>query len=413
MKKNIDMLHISDLLYKYATGSLSENEKAELEAWVEARPERRIFLERLASPQWLETDYRRQKDIDVEKAISEMKTRISLSDNSEQIDMQVASGKEQKTGEILGNRPSLFSVFSSQLWKVAAVLVLLIVGGTFWYREHTRVTPPTISEEVQTAMQLSRKSGRAAAKVEAVNNQQSSPVTQEVRQLYHVDEQFAEQLAEAKRITTYQDKEYWVTLEDGTLVHLNYNSRLIYPEKFGDRRDVILDGEAYFMVAKDKSRQFVVHTPKGDVKVYGTEFVVNTGTSTENGNDNKELTVVLVKGSVSFTPTDGREKMLTPGQELSIVNSQLNVSEVDTAPFVAWNEGEFVFSDWTLERIMSVIARWYGLDVEFANKDLGNHKFSGSLSRYEDLKPTLETIEMVTGMRLNVNNQKLYINLNK
>ena len=104
-----------------------------------------------------------------------MKTRISLSDNSEQIDMQVANGKEQKTGEILGNRPSLFSVFSSQLWKVAAVLVLLIVGGTFWYREHTRVTPPTISEEVQTAMQLSRKSGRAAAKVEAVNNQQSSP----------------------------------------------------------------------------------------------------------------------------------------------------------------------------------------------------------------------------------------------
>ena len=117
MKKNIDMQHISDLLYKYATGSLSENEKAELEAWVEARPERRIFLERLSSPQWLETDYRRQKDIDVEKAISEMKTRISLSDNSEQIDMQVASGKEQKTGEILGNRPSLFSVFSSQLWK--------------------------------------------------------------------------------------------------------------------------------------------------------------------------------------------------------------------------------------------------------------------------------------------------------
>ena len=197
------------------------------------------------------------------------------------------------------------------------------------------------------------------------------------------------------------------------MVHLNYNSRLIYPEKFGDRRDVILEGEAYLMVAKDKSRQFVVHTPKGDVKVYGTEFVVNTGTSTENGNDNKELTVVLVKGSVSFTPTDGREKMLTPGQELSIVNSQLNVSEVDTAPFVAWNEGELVFSDWTLERIMSVIARWYGLDVEFANKDLGNHKFSGSLSRYEDLKPTLETIEMVTGMRLNVNNQKLYINLNK
>ena len=411
MKKNKDLQHISDLLYKYDTGSISEKENAELEAWVEARPERRIFLERLSSPQWLETDYRRQKDIDVEKAISEMKTRISLSDNSEQIDMQVASGKEQKTGEILGNRPSLFSVFSSQLWKVAAVLVLLIVGGTFWYREHTRVTPPTISEEVQTAMQLSRKSGRAAAKVEAVNNQQSSPVTQEVRQLYHVDEQFAEQLAEAKRITTYQDKEYWVTLEDGTLVHLNYNSRLIYPEKFGDRRDVILDGEAYFMVAKDKSRQFVVHTPQGDVKVYGTEFVVNTRKS--DAEDHKDMYVVLVKGSVGFTANDGREQMLTPGQELSMVHSQLTVTDIDIAPFVAWNEGEFVFNNWSLERIMSVISRWYGLKVEFSNSSLGGRKFSGSLSRYEDIKPTIETIETVTGTTITINHQTLNIYQNK
>ncbi len=404
------MQHISDLLYKYATGSLSESEKTELEAWVGARPERRIFLERLSSPQWLETDYRRQKGIDVEKAISEMKTRISLSDNSEQIDMQVANGKEQKTGEILGNRPSLFSVFSSQLWKVAAVLVLLIVGGTFWYREYTRVTPPTISEEVQTAMQLSRKSGRAAAKVEAVNNQQSSPVTQEVRQLYHVDEQFAEQLAEAKRITTYQDKEYWVTLEDGTLVHLNYNSRLIYPEKFGDRRDVILDGEAYFMVAKDKSRQFVVHTPQGDVKVYGTEFWVNTRADAQAS---QPLTVsyqlALVSGSISFTPTNGKEAMLKPGQELSIVNSQLSITDVDTAPYVAWNTGNFVFDDCPLEQLTDVLARWYGMKVRFYSDSSRHILFTGILSRYADVMTSLESISAVANVEITIEGNTIIV----
>ena len=404
------MQHISDLLYKYATGSLSENEKAELEAWVEARPERRIFLERLASPQWLETDYRRQKDIDVEKAISEMKTRISLSDNSEQIDMQVANGKEQKTGEILGNRPSLFSVFSSQLWKVAAVLVLLIVGGTFWYREHTRVTPPTISEEVQTAMQLSRKSGRAAAKVEAVNNQQSSPVTQEVRQLYHVDEQFAEQLAEAKRITTYQDKEYWVTLEDGTLVHLNYNSRLIYPEKFGDRRDVILDGEAYFMVAKDKSRQFVVHTPQGDIKVYGTEFWVNTRADAQASQPSTvSCQLALVSGSISFTPANGKEAMLKPGQELSIVNSQLSITDVDTAPYVAWNTGNFVFDDCPLEQLTDVLARWYGMKVRFYSDSSRHILFTGILSRYADVMTSLESISAVANVEITIEGNTIIV----
>ena len=410
MKNNIDMQHISDLLYKYATGSLSESEKTELEAWVEARPERRIFLERLSSPQWLETDYRRQKDIDVEKAISEMKTRISLSDNSEQIDMQVASGKEQKTGEILGNRPSLFSVFSSQLWKVAAVLVLLIVGGTFWYREHTRVTPPTISEEVQTAMQLSRKSGRAAAKVEAVNNQQSSPVTQEVRQLYHVDEQFAEQLAEAKRITTYQDKEYWVTLEDGTLVHLNYNSRLIYPEKFGDRRDVILDGEAYFMVAKDKSRQFVVHTPQGDIKVYGTEFWVNTRADAQASQPSTvSCQLALVSGSISFTPANGKEAMLKPGQELSIVNSQLSITDVDTAPYVAWNTGNFVFDDCPLEQLTDVLARWYGMKVRFYSDSSRHILFTGILSRYADVMTSLESISAVANVEITIEGNTIIV----
>ena len=339
-----------------------------------------------------------------------MKTRISLSDNSEQIDMQVANGKEQKTGEILGNRPSLFSVFSSQLWKVAAVLVLLIVGGTFWYREHTRVTPPTISEEVQTAMQLSRKSGRAAAKVEAVNNQQSSPVTQEVRQLYHVDEQFAEQLAEAKRITTYQDKEYWVTLEDGTLVHLNYNSRLIYPEKFGDRRDVILDGEAYFMVAKDKSRQFVVHTPQGDIKVYGTEFWVNTRADAQASQPSTvSCQLALVSGSISFTPANGKEAMLKPGQELSIVNSQLSITDVDTAPYVAWNTGNFVFDDCPLEQLTDVLARWYGMKVRFYSDSSRHILFTGILSRYADVMTSLESISAVANVEITIEGNTIIV----
>lgn len=392
---NVDK-RIITLILKHTLQIISESEQQELDLWRQADARHETVFEYLSEPENLEKEYRFRKEIDAEQSLERIKEKLW--------------NEEKETKEV----PLHAHRFTTYLYRAAAIIVLFIVGGAYWYhREYTRVTPPEISQEVQLAMEQSRERGVQAAEIITSGMPHQQVITDEERALYHVDEDFAEQLEAAKRITTYHNKEYWVTLPDGSLVHLNYNSRLIYPEKFGDRRDVILEGEAYLMVAKDKSRQFVVHTPKGDVKVYGTEFVVNTGTSTENGNDNKELTVVLVKGSVSFTPTDGREKMLTPGQELSIVNSQLNVSEVDTAPFVAWNEGEFVFSDWTLERIMSVIARWYGLDVEFANKDLGNHKFSGSLSRYEDLKPTLETIEMVTGMRLNVNNQKLYINLNK
>lgn len=381
--------HITTLIIKHTLQVITPSEQQELNAWREADERHEKAFQWLSNRENLEKDYRFRQSIDVEYSLQEFKERL----------------ESEQTTKVVSLRSRLFN---TKLYRVAAVIILLIMGGAFWYhREYTRVTPPEISQEVEYAMQESQSKGWQGAEIITSATPQKQVITEEESARYHVDEDFAEQLAEAKRITTYHDKEYWVTLDDGTLVHLNYDSRLIYPEKFGDRRDVILEGEAYFMVAHDKSRQFVVHTPQGDVKVYGTEFNVNTR------NEDVAVNVVLVKGSVSFTPTDGNEVLMNPGQELSFANNQLTLRLTDTAPYVAWNAGEFVFSDWTLERIMSVIARWYGLEIRFMSKDLGERKYSGSLSRYEDLKPTLETIEMVTGLDLNVNKEILYINLNK
>ena len=302
---------------------------------------------------------------------------------------------------------SRFRIFHghSTLLRIAAVVLLLIAGGAFWYhRDYTRVTPPKISEDVQIAMRQSKEAGRNDADVVIISAGHSMPITQEEKILYHVDDDFAQQLADAKRITTYKEKEFWVTLEDGTLVHLNYNSRLIYPEKFGDRRDVILEGEAYFMVAKDKSRHFVVHTPQGDVKVYGTEFNVNTR------KDDDAVSVVLVSGSVSFISSNGREMMMQPGQELSCVKSQFFVTSIDTAPYVAWNEGKFSFQAWPLERVMTVLARWYGYQVKFIDDDIRQKSIDGCFSRYNDIQSTLKGLESALGVNFMIVNQTIIIN---
>lgn len=378
---------ISDLLYKYTINALNDDERRELDAWVAARPDRQSYLQMLSSPQSLQDDYRRRKSIDVQKAIREMEARI---------------GKTEKASRPSGSRFPFF--------RIAAVLVLLLVGGTFWYhREQIRVTPPEISEEVQLAMEQSCKMGTSGAEVlsgKAVKEVMST----EERALYHVDDNFAEQLEEARRITTYQNKEYWVTLDDGTLVHLNYDSRLIYPEHFGDRRDVILDGEAYFMVARDKSRQFVVHTPQGDVKVYGTEFWVNTRADAQAS---QPLTVsyqlALVSGSISFTPANGKEAMLKPGQELSIVNSQLSITDVDTAPYVAWNTGNFVFDDCPLEQLTDVLARWYGMKVRFYSDSSRHILFTGILSRYADVMTSLESISAVANVEITIEGNTIIV----
>jgi ferric-dicitrate binding protein FerR (iron transport regulator) len=391
-------MEIKDIILKSIYGRLTDEEQQLLADWSSQRDHARLY-ERIRATIDEKQAVEYLASIDVERALAKVKGAQYAGSSVGAEDSAETDGRQQTAA---------FVTLRSPLFRIAAALVLLIVGGTFWYREHTRVTPPVVSEAVELAMQQSAEKGLQGAVVVSGNGQKKVVTTQELTR-YHVDDDFAEQLAEARRITTYQDKEYWVTLDDGTLVHLNYDSRLIYPEKFGDRRDVILEGEAYFMVAKDKSRQFVVHTPQGDVKVYGTEFNVNTRSKGGDGNDNGGLSVVLVKGSVSFTPARGKEQMLTPGQELSIVNAQLSINEVDTAPYVAWNEGKFFFEEWPLERIMEVMARWYGREVEFKSDDIKQLKYSGNFDRYEDIHPTMEAIETITGLKITLTPDKIII----
>ena len=394
----------NSLIRKYLWGSISDEEYQELSETL-AHDEYVVRrLERMAEADDLSERYAEYASVDTEAALQKF------------IKQYVDNGEAGKAAET-PRKPRKTMRYS--LLSYAAVVALLIFGGAFWYhREYTRVTPPVITEEVQQAMEQSRESGREGAHIVSTVTSRQQIISEEECELYHVDENFAEQLAEAKRITTYHDKEYWVTLDDGTLVHLNYNSRLIYPEKFGDRRDVILEGEAYFMVAKDKSRQFVVHTPQGDVKVYGTEFMVNTAermetrleSPTGESRYHQATSVVLIEGSISFTPESGNELMMSPGQKLVADKGQLLVTTTDTAPYVAWNTGLFVFKNSTLENLMDVISRWYGVEnVSYGNEQLRKMHFTGNFKRYGSIERILDAIMMTCDINIDFHSNRITI----
>lgn len=394
----------NSLIRKYLWGSISDEEYQELSETL-AHDEYVVRrLERMAEADDLSERYAEYASVDTEAALQKF------------IKQYVDNGEAGKAAET-PRKPRKTMRYS--LLRYAAVVALLIFGGAFWYhREYTRVTPPVITEEVQLAMEQSRESGREGADIVSTVTSRQQIISEEECELYHVDENFAEQLAEAKRITTYHDKEYWVTLDDGTLVHLNYNSRLIYPEKFGDRRDVILEGEAYFMVAKDKSRQFVVHTPQGDVRVYGTEFMVNTaermetrlGSPTGESRYHQATSVVLIEGSISFTPESGNELMMSPGQKLVADKDQLLVTTTDTAPYVAWNTGLFVFKNSTLENLMDVISRWYGVEnVSYGNEQLRKMHFTGNFKRYGSIERILDAIMMTCDINIDFHSNRITI----
>lgn len=364
--------HMSSLFLKKLTGRLSAEEQRELDAWTKGHARRREYAELLANAQFLKEERERLQKIDHQRAMHQMAQRIR-------------EAEKQQVGRRL------------QHYAVAAAVAMLLVAGaaTLWYRDYTRVIPPELTAEVQQAMQQATEIQKNEATVEPLKASEARSISHQYART-NAPVGMKEELLAAKKITTRSDKEFWVTLSDGTLVHLNYNTRLIYPEQFiGDTRDVVLEGDAYFMVAKDRRHPFIVHTDDGSVKVYGTEFVVETQDTELNGTN-----VILVKGSVSATPNGGQEQMMQPGQKCSMVNEQCAIEEVDVEPYVAWNQGTYAFSDVTLEHVMKVIAKWYGFEPVFASDDLREQRIIGDFDRYESADNILSVIAKATGLQI-------------
>ena len=185
---------------------------------------------------------------------------------------------------------------------------------------------------------------------------------------------------------------YQLALSDGSKVWLNSMTELRFPVTFtGEERRVYLTGEAYFEVAHDSKYPFIVETEKGmEVKVYGTEFNMNT--YREN-----MVQTVLVKGKVGIRVDDtGKEVMLAPGQiaEYEEKTGTVRVEEVDPYRYIAWRDGEFVFERETIEEIMERLSRWFDVKVSYENESL--------ISRYEDIEQVLRLIEGPATLRFEV-----------
>lgn len=366
-----DISRMAQLLCRRIVGAATPQEIGEIERWAAARAHRKQCVDRLTDPTFLKEELAQRAKIDSAPAEREMAERIAA------YAMQMGARMRRRT---------------LLKWGGVAASVLLIVGVGVWYARYTHVTLPQVSPEVQLAMEQAQRAAEPGAVVAKAEEGVRVITPKEIAE-FRVDDDFADALANGRKMTTYADKEYWTTLEDGTIVHLNYSSRLIFPEKFGRaQRDVILVGEAYFMVAKDKSRPFIVHTPHGDVKQYGTEFHVSTKShpgSTE---------VVLVHGSVGVTGVKQQEVMLQPGQRAVIGRAPARVEAVDTIPYVAWHTGKYVFSDVTLGEVADVIARWYGCEVQFDDESLRGERLTGNFGKEEPIEDVLEALEMVTGL---------------
>ena len=394
------------LTVRFLLGIITDEERSRLEAWRRQDAANEALFQKMVAQEITQEEYARYASIDAERAWDKFVKQTGIDDTN-----------------IKGKHVISFR----HLWRYAAAVALVAVVGAagWWYTDYKKVTPPVISQEIEQAMRQSEVSGKQVAMIEKiVNTTEATSVQEQIAQIkeelvdYTVSDDVVEELLAATRVTTYHDKEFWLKLDDKTLVHLNYNSKLIHPERFGsDSRDVVLDGEAYFMVAKDKSRPFVVHTPNGDVTVYGTEFNVNTRIKNDNVNDNDNngkggyrTEVVLVKGSVGVTPEGQAERMIVPGEQATFgENTGINLRNVDVTPYVAWNTGTFVFNDMPLSKLMEVLSKWYNMEVVYEDSTLQGLTFSGEFDRYGGVEPIVKGLNTAMGLDVSVKGNRMII----
>ncbi|MES1250223.1 MAG: FecR domain-containing protein, partial [Chitinophaga rupis] len=189
-------------------------------------------------------------------------------------------------------------------------------------------------------------------------------------------------------LSTGKGKQFQVTLPDGTKVWLNSSSSLRYPTSFtGGQRQVQMTGEAYFEVAHDIAKPFIVKADKEDITVLGTHFNINAYS------DEPALKTTLLEGSVRVSNPSGKV-LITPGQQASVPHNSTRIStaSVNVDDVVAWKNGFFNFDNVDLQTVMRQLARWYDVEVKYSGPVPAWGDFKGEIGRNLTLAQVLKIL---------------------
>lgn len=220
-----------------------------------------------------------------------------------------------------------------------------------------------------------------------------------------------------------------IQLPDGTTVWLNADTKIRYDEKFLDEfREVELEGEAFFDVATDPDRPFIIHTKAIDIKVLGTAFNVrayasekNTETSLIRGqvevtlNNNPEKKIVLKPHEKLRVNNDGsdlihRDKKPVSKNDVSIAVSKVHYEKKDsTALETLWMKNKLVFDEESLQEVMQKIERWYDVKILFEGDDNMKHTEYSAIFENETLTQVLDALKYTGNFEYRISKDQVYI----
>lgn len=280
--------------------------------------------------------------------------------------------------------------FFAAIASVAAAVALLFVLNPSWYSEE-RVKEIDYYALMESARQAGDTredvglilAGKTIYRLEGDSSEVEFGKGEGVRvnsvQVVQVDDEKTRRSA-YNALFVPAGKRSTLTLSDGTKISVNSGSTVIFPTRFGDaKREIFVEGEAYFDVFRNDCLPFVVKTGKVDINVLGTQFNVMSLA------DDPTLEVVLVSGRVEVAGRNSCPAVLAPEEmyRYDVSTGEGSVSRVDVADHVAWIDGYYPFKSQSLDVVLTKIARYYGLDMEWSEK-VSELTLSGKLDLRDD-----------------------------
>ncbi len=385
-------IFIAGLIRKYQNSSISEDEMQLLDEWKKSSEENRVLFRKLIDDETLGEALLEMDEAD---------TGLHVQHIFESAGIVPARIKQPAVRSLLNKRTAQ--------WLVAAALTAA-VAGTAWFFVGTAAKDPADKPiaAVDTILPGSNKAVLTLADgsqvvldstIQDVIKEQGNVdiLSKGGRLVYDASKLLKEnrQSISINTITTPRGGQYQVVLPDGTAVWLNAASSISFPTAFTrSERKVTITGEAYFEVARDKSKPFRVAvvsnsgTADGmEVTVLGTHFNINAYP------DEEAMRTTLVEGSVMVRKA-GVQMKIVPGEQAGIaVNGTVfDKSYPDIEEVLAWKNGRFKFNNADVMSIMRQMARWYDVEIN-TEGDLSAIRFSGGVSRKDNIEKLLEILE--------------------
>ncbi|RNL90104.1 FecR family protein [Sinomicrobium pectinilyticum] len=319
---------------------------------------------------------------------------LGLSEKSSFGSMEDEMWKEIQSGMYKSaGQPSLKKWYKQRSFLTAVTAACILGIGFFFINNLGLSDKEAMPPEPQITLQLQDGSKQAIdeSATRTITTGAGRALGQQNKQVlvYKETQQSATELA-YNELTVPYGKTFELVLSDGSHIYLNAGSMLRYPVQFlpGQPRDVFLDGEAFFEVAKDNTRPFTVVTDEMNTRVYGTKFNV-----TSYKNEGNTYTV-LAEGSVGvYKPEDkANEKTIqkiVPGQKANFENQKIVVEDINVYKYTAWTSGELYFLNDRFDIILRKLERHYNVKINNTYKASEKEQLTSSFKEGDSLELVL------------------------